>query len=156
LSAPLVPPDFPVSGEQQSQSVFLFHVVAEDHEGRSHDFSMPLMFVEEVPSMAAAYNGNQQGLRTAFLRGQIIAYAASNNGGHTLLMTEAIIFTALEADALSPPFLPALEQAVVSLQAVGQLLATSGVSGSTQIRFHDTYLEHEFDPQTNPSEIFAS
>jgi hypothetical protein len=156
LSAPLVPPDFPVSGAPQSPSVFLFHVIAEDHEGHSHDFSMPLMFVEEDPSMITTYDGSQQDRRKAFLRDQIIAYAASNNGGDTQLKTEAIIFTALEADALSPPFLPALEQAVVSLQAVDQLLATSGVSGSTQMRFHDAYLEHEFDPQTNPSEIFAS
>ena len=151
LSAPLNPPDFPVCG----QSVFLFHLIAEDLEGRSHDFSMPLMFVEEAPFTAATYDVTQQDLRTALLRGQIIAYAASNNGGDTQLKTEAMIFWALEADSLSPPFLPRLAQASVSLQAVGQLLATSGASGSTQMQYHKAYLDHEFDPQKNASEIFA-
>jgi hypothetical protein len=156
LSARLVPPDFPVSGESQSPSVFMFDVVAEDREGHSIDFSMPLMFVEDDPSMIAAYDGSAQGLRTADLRGQIVAYAASNSSGDTEQKTVSITFTALETDALSPPFLPAKESAVISLQAVDQLLATSGVSGLTQMRYHDAYLEHEFDPQANPSEIFAT
>src|SRR5271166_1354214 len=156
LSAPLVAPGFPVSGEQQSPSVFLFHVIAEDCMGRSHDFSMPLMFVEDDPSMVAAYDRSPQDLRTASLRGQIIAYAPSNSVGDTELKTSATTFGALEADALSPPFLPVLLEADVSLQAVAQLLATSGVSGSTQIQYHNAYLKNAFDPGTNPSEIFAS
>lgn len=39
---------------------------------------------------------------------------------------------------------------------MAQLLATSGVSGSTQIQYHNAYLKNAFDPGTNPSEIFAS
>jgi hypothetical protein len=149
-----VPPEFPtVLGVP-----FPFHILAQDADGQEVDFSMPLMFVLADTSFGAiqATNGDVA-KRTADLKNQRIAFAPSQDFGDTHLKAATITFNAQTGVAnLSPPFLPILESALVSIPAVDHLLGSSGAPPSVPFQFHDAYLQNGFDPQANPTQAFAA
>ena len=154
----LVPPDFPRTA---GGAPFQFHLTAIDRDDRTVDFTMPLMFVDGANAdQADFYTNIPTDDRTAEVRNQTVAFARSNDAGdthlNTHLKTTEISFAAQLVSSLSPPFLPELDTALVAVHAIDLLLGASGASGATQMKFHDAYLNNEFDPQANSSEIFAS
>ena len=142
-----------------------FHFIGQDHDGRSSEFAVPLIFVSataaEQPqntstllvSVAKAYEPRS----TANLRGQSIAYASPMRGEDTILHTASQTFNA----EMPPPgaflknqplFFPILVKAEVRVPAVSQLL---GNEASIKIAYATPYLRFEWDPVQNKGEVFA-
>ena len=142
-----------------------FHFVGQDHDGRSSEFEIPLIFVSataaESPSntstllvtVAKAYEFRS----TTALRGQNVAYAAPMRGEDTILHTENQTFNA----EMTPPgvvlknqplFFPILVRAEVRVPAVQQLL---GTDVPVKIGYALPYVKFEWDPVQNKGEVFA-
>jgi hypothetical protein len=136
---------------------FHFHIVAQDVDGQTLDFSMPLMFVADGTdpgTVPGAYADATR--RTASeLKNQRVAFAQPQTSGDTHLKASEFTFNVQTSPNLIPPFLPAIESAQVSIPALDHLLSSSGAPPSVSFSFHDVYLQNGFDPATNPTQSFG-
>ena len=148
-----VSPEFPTVGGVP----FHFHIVAQDVDGQTLDFSMPLMFVPDGtdPNTIPGAYADATNRTASELKNQRVAFAQSQTSGDTHLKASEITFNVQTSPNLIPPFLPAIESAQVSIPALDHLLSSSGAPPSVSFSFHDVYLQNGFDPATNPTESFA-
>jgi len=129
---------------------FLFHVVAEDWEGRPCDFTAPLIFLDtevdrvdgERDKVFDAYNetGETDGepWRVRTVHRQKVAFAENGNQpGSTTLETETIEFGARELATGAPHFMPEVVSAQVHVPAVEQLI---GAAAATKLTIDDAYV----------------
>lgn len=121
-----------------------FELAGTDWEGRTIEFRMPLVFVNQTvasrfPDVVAAYNKVPASpRRERALSGQAVAFAVSKASGDTTLEAATITFMAKDAPGLAPSFLPLMEQASVDIPAVQELL---GKPVRSTIQFEETYLD---------------
>jgi len=149
---------------------FLFHCVAADWAGERAEFAMPMAFVDamyafdpdRMQSVVPAY-GRKSELerRRPALRGQTVAFAASDKKGDTDLEVESITFAARTPagrvtpaewrDQDQPLFFPVMEEAAVSIPALKALVGLGG----TAISYPKAYLESGLGG-ANKGEVFAA
>ncbi|PGV73201.1 hypothetical protein [Bacillus thuringiensis] len=144
------------------QNDFLFHIVAEDQEGRRIEFTSPLAFVEtnqEIQNLPADFTTNPdlEKRRTVHMNGQKVAFAPSSQPGDTAFDTTSLTFG---AKAISKPvpsecplFYPIMQSAEVRLPAAEQV---AGLAQPVKIQLHQTFLDSAFEPSQNPGGVFAS
>ena len=152
---------------------FLFHLVAEDRDRQSTEFTAPLAFVSNrfahpdnlldalrMVEIISSYGQDaDMSRRKRLAHGQKIAYAPSTAGkpGDTTLETEEVTLGATRPEMGStlppdqPPFYPTLAEAKVRLSAAEQ---ASGGNAPATIEFHPTYLADEFNG-ANKGAVFA-
>jgi hypothetical protein len=145
VTPPLDPPTvvnghyafFPTVNKQK----FQFHLVGEDSEGQTADFTTPLFFMELGGDASAAKNSwNGSGETTRDMAGQKIAFAPSAKPGDTTLHTGTMTISAKLGPG-DPPFFPAMTQADVNVPAIQQ---TTGGSGAMTVEFFGDYLTNDF------------
>jgi hypothetical protein len=129
---------------------FLFHLLAEDWEGRPCDFTAPLIFLDTAADgepadrqeVIDAYNtrdtdGEPWRVRTVHC--QKVAFAESGSRpGSTTLETETIEFGAREDTSERPRFMPEVRSAQVHIPAVEQLI---GAGKATKLTIDDAYVD---------------
>jgi hypothetical protein len=162
-------PNFePVAFYPQVSGVdFQFQMQGVDWEGKTCEFSTPLIFVETDPGRNLAVAKNLISLygsdpatarRKRPFSGQVVAYAKNNKPGDTAFETNTITFAgelpdvnaSLPADQAS--FYPALQESEVRIATVEQL---TGTSATTSISYPDAYLASGFDATANKGQVFA-
>ncbi len=128
---------------------FRFEIAATDRDGQQTTFSLPLLFVSEVPNQRApkvdninaAYAAAPAAKRTAELRGASVAFApvAPAALGDTRLPTQQLLFTsgAVSFSTILPNVYPEIETAVVGIKAVQRLLGQS--NAVTKVRYEPKY-----------------
>lgn len=150
---------------------FLFHMVAEDVEGQTVEFTTPLAFIDgkyavdgAVAKAAAAELATSPARAMRPTHGQRVAYAESRKSGDTTFETASLTFGAEPvegADDLTlrtldqPRFYPALDGASVEIPAVKQL---AGVAGAVAISYPKRYLDRGFasgGSEPNDGQVFA-
>lgn len=156
-------------------SDFYFHMLAEDIDGRQIEFSAPLLFASidggvaiSLADMAAAQNdiaGGDINRRRYQLRGQSLAYAASQKAGDTAYETQSITF-GIEVPPDLPTFndlrnalgdidipraYPKMVKAELSVPSIKHLV---GNNQSAKVQFNQAYLENAFNPVTNNGQVF--
>ncbi len=121
---------------------FQFHVVGEDAEGQTADFTTPLFFMELGGDASAAVNAWNvvSGETTRDIAGQKIAFAPSAKAGDTTLHTSTMTIIAKIGPG-DPPFFSAMKQADVNVPAIEQV---SGGSGAMTVEFFPDYLTNDF------------
>ncbi|HEV8399218.1 MAG TPA: hypothetical protein VGQ18_05185 [Gemmatimonadales bacterium] len=188
------PEDDPIISVPQAQNAFwlnvlgepfLFSVVAEDVEGHTPQFTMPLAFIDNKKCMngaaaaaaIASFAGRPE--RTRPLHGQKVSFADPQKPGDTTFETESLTFGAhfikasagdATAGALNPVasdatlaahdlprFYPTVEGASVEIPAVKHL---TGAAGAVPIKFPQRYIERGFagalgDAAGNYGQLFA-
>jgi len=128
-------------------SGFPFHLTATDLAGNSINFLAQLIFMGDSESQPANILAQYltTGDRTCLVKGQKVAYADPSQGD-TSLKTDALFFTTEPVPGQSPypnpPFLPALEQAQVTVPAIEQLL---GTTTPITVEFYQPYLNTGLD-----------
>jgi hypothetical protein len=141
---------------------FLFKIVAADLENNLVEFSAPLVFMErdhnENLGAVQTAIGLANGLNLEYdLRGQRIAYAASQHPDDTILTTQSMTFDAATADFLAPPsvpqdepgFVPVLREAKAVIPAMSAL---TGAATGTKLQYPTHYAAQGFDQ--NAAEVF--
>jgi hypothetical protein len=120
---------------------FQFHLVGEDAEGQTADFTTPLFFMElgGNPSAAAAA-WKVSGETTRNMAGQKIAFAQSAKPGDTTLHASTMTIGA-KVRTGDPPFFPAMEQAEVNVPAIQQI---TGGAGAMTVEYFPDYLANDF------------
>ncbi len=159
-------PFWPIVDEQP----FPFAMVGEDWEGRPVATERPLLIVPLAGikddaswrNAVTIFNSSPESLRTAPLRGQGIAYAASGDEpGKTRLDSVSMLSEAQEvagepaarlAALGAPPFLPTMKSAVVNVPAINRIL---GRAEPVTIVYDDTYKANGIDGPGNPGEVFV-
>jgi hypothetical protein len=147
---------------------FHFLLSATDWEGRTIEFSAPLIFVDKnidgnedcLDDVISHYSSldKDSERRCRAMCGQAIAFAPSADSGDTTLETASISFDAIVPDGamateVSPPhFSPTMAQAEVDIPAVKQML---GGSARSTIGWEDTYAEASGDAMGNAGHVFA-
>jgi hypothetical protein len=139
---------------------FQFHCTGVDWEGRTIEFSAPVIFVDRSVDNSAfnevvtAYNAVDPGeaRRQRPLGGQSVAYAPSKKSGDTTLVSDSISFAALAKIGLTPHFWPGMARASVDIPAVRQLL---GKPSPSTIQFEDTYLTGSGEAIGNNPAVFV-
>ena len=149
---------------------FFFHLVGEDSDGQSSEFTAPLTFVPNAVAQTTganmtavidAYATGPASRRERPMLGQKVAFAESSDEkpGDTTLETVRITFDGELPDPVNagvpfdqPQFSPAIKEAKVRLPAVEQL---TGRSAPATIKLHDVYLDHAFSENPNKSTVFA-
>lgn len=145
----------------------LFEVEGIDWQGMASRFSAPLIFAFDSAiaqpnedAIVAAYNGaagpvpptaDASVRRTRPLGGQRVAFAPQQTPGDTAIDTDSVILAALNANG-TPPFLPALRGATVSIPAVREI---TGSAAPQLIRYDDGFLAASSDTFGNAGEVFA-
>jgi len=147
---------------------FQFHLQGVDWEGRTSEFTAPLIYVDatiaripifatELITLYGSGTANQE-RRTRPLSGQKVAYARNTQPGDTAFETNTLTFMAEAWDNNQPParpqpyFYPALEKAEVRIAAVEQL---TGSAATTGIGYHETYLDGGLESSANKGQVFA-
>ncbi|MDW8075642.1 MAG: hypothetical protein RMK00_07705 [Bacteroidota bacterium] len=120
-----------------------FSIVATDWEGRTCEFTMPLVFIQQtindytnVSAITSAYNLNHTPERTIQLRGQHVAFAPPRQAGDTSFETESMVLNVTVPPpgtngldgSKNPWFYPWMEKASIRLQAVSELLGTNATT----------------------------
>jgi hypothetical protein len=124
---------------------FQFHLVGEDSEGQTTDFTSPLYFVElgglyDGPDGAVAkWNTSVETRRNT--AGQKIAFAKSDKPSDTTLHASTMTIEARRFPGENPPFFPAMTQAEVNVPAIQQV---SGGNGAMTVEFFPDYLTNNF------------
>lgn len=128
---------------------FLFHLAAEDWDGRAVELTAPLVFTDatiayqatDMNNVLGAYRATDEARRRRPLGGQEVAYAPSRAPGDTSYGTESVTFGAVVPPGAlpqdQPRYWPTLEQAAVRIAIVEEL---SGHAAATRIELHPTYL----------------
>jgi len=151
-----------------SDADFQFQMQGVDWEGRTCEFTAPLIFVgatyaqtgDYVNKLITLYGSGATNTerRNRPLSGQKVAYAKNNQPGDTSFETNSITFVAESCDVNHPPapplppFYPALEKADVRVAAVEQL---TGAAATTSIKYHSTYNQEGLDSPVNKGQVFA-
>jgi hypothetical protein len=145
-------------------SPFLFKLVGVDVEGNVVEYGGPLLFVErpwneqgganKLGEVRNSYLAAADQFRRHDLRGQRLAFAASEAIDDTTLSAEALYWDAVTPDFLDGPqddprFAPVLRTARVVVPAMSAL---AGSSGSTEVKYLAHYAEHGF--AGNSAELF--
>ena len=166
----LVTPDLDPAPQAQDSFVvqcqgqeFPFSLQGIDHDGRPTAFRAPCYFVDESAlgqdsgSLVLAYESLGLSTRQAAFDGQRVAFApaaethdAGAPSGHADLATETMQLT-MQSPATGTPALPVMDKATVRIPA----LVVLGTTTPTDIRLHDTFLEHGMDAVANPLAEFA-
>jgi hypothetical protein len=147
---------------------FQFQMQGVDWEGRTCEFTAPLIYVDatiaRIPNYAteliSVYGSGETNTerRKRPLSGQKVAYAKNNQPGDTAFETNSLTFVAEPWDANQPParpqpyFYPAMEKSEVRVAAVEQL---TGSAATTSIAYHPTYNEAGLDSGANKGQVFA-
>ncbi len=152
-----------------NKSDFQFHLVGTDWEGRTSDFTAPLIFVEadaardgaRVSSIGQSYNHDPDEFRRRRpLYGQKVAFAKNKEPGDTTFETNTITLTydppepnwANNLPSTQAAFYPATAESEVRVATVEQL---TGTQATTRIGYHDTYLTQGLDSLANKGQVFA-
>jgi hypothetical protein len=123
---------------------FQFHLVGEDAEGQTTDFTTPLFFMELGGTPAkAATAWNTSGETTRNMGGQKIAFAQSAKPGDTTLHASNMTIEAQDVAGGDPPFFPRMKRAEVNVPAIQQV---AGGSGAMTVEFFPDYLANGFKP----------
>jgi len=142
---------------------FPFEIAATDRDGQQSTFSLPLLFVSEVPNQRApkvdhinaAYATAPAAKRTAELRGASVAFAPVDRSalGDTRLPTQRLMFTAGAVSFSSTlcNVYPEIDTAVVGIKAVERLLGRS--NAETTVRYEAKYRTDGFSGG-NKGEVF--
>jgi hypothetical protein len=145
---------------------FQFHMVGEDWEGRSIDFTSPVIFMKQGVAVNPVLNGittdygkvtDERRLRP--MSGQKIAFADSTVPGDTTYETDSVTWgvelSTSDWSALvtagGAPFYPLFDSAAVNIKAVERM---TGGAAKQKIEFHEGYLSGGFDA-ANKGEVFA-
>jgi hypothetical protein len=140
---------------------FAFQFAGQDWDGNWANFSMPLAFVStgELEDGAVTPADLADALTPHAeppFDGQSIAFAPPAPGDKTTTFpTAKVRFAGLDVGALTPPFLPSISTAQVSLPAVDQLLGTAAAAPAVELRFAEPYLTDGFDTAANAGQLFA-
>jgi hypothetical protein len=136
---------------------FPFHVQATDLAGKKVNFLAELIFMnfgEAFPdSVNTTYTGSDD-KRVCPVNGQKVAYA-SPSAGDTTLKTNSLFFAAEilnppPPSPSTPPFVPALDRANVSVPAIEHLL---GTTTPIDVQLYQPYLQHGLDSNAG---VFAA
>lgn len=147
---------------------FMFHMVSEDWQGQTCEFSAPLIFVgkeyatnsskkTDMDTISAAYSSSTR--RKADLAGQKVAYAECDKPGDTTLETVNILFGAeIPASGESlppgqPRFFPTLFEASVRMPEVAAMSGSD--TGTVAIKLPEAFLNSGFDAGANKGAVFA-
>lgn len=155
---------------------FQFHLIGQDWEGRTTEFTAPLLFIDNtvaqntVVTTAAKTDYDAKTDRSKRdLNGQKIAFASSKKPGDTALPTASITFTAFippesggttTANLLlqdQPRFYPAMKQSEVEVESIKQV---AGLAGAVAVKYPTNYVQKGFagnagDPNGNSGQVFA-
>jgi hypothetical protein len=140
---------------------YAFPLAGQDWEGNWANFSMPLPFLSagELDGISAAdlANALEPHAEPSF-GGQSITFAPPAAGDKTTTFpTAAARFAGIGGvAALTPPFLPSVSAASVSLPAVNQLLGPTASVEPVRLRFAEPYLANGFNPAGNAGQLFAT
>jgi hypothetical protein len=157
---------------------FLFHMVAEDIEGETHEFSTPVIFVgkeytdrayndpRSAPKIAAEYEAAKNDARRKRpMFGQQITYAETSQPGDTSFETQSIIWGVQVPDngpsvagqtkfdnmpSAAPRFFPVVRKAEAVIPAIKQM---TGNSQPGLVKYSNTYLVNNFGA-ANKGEVF--
>ncbi len=145
---------------------FQFKMVGVDWEGKTSEFTSPLIFVLADPArdtvklkdVFKAYKESADPRRVRPFFGQKVAYAKQKVPGDTTFETSSMTFEAEQPDnpKTVPPgqpyFYPAIANSAVRIATVEQL---TGRNAATSIEYHDTYLNHGIEAAANQGQLFA-
>jgi hypothetical protein len=140
---------------------FPFHIAATDWEGRTLEFTAPLIFVSkdvdelaQIADVVAYYNGLSvtSPRRERDFGGQSLAYAPPVKTGDTTLETAAISFGALHRTNQTPHFWPGMAQARADIPAVKNLV---GKPAPSTIEWEPTYTAAGGNNIGNAGDVFA-
>jgi hypothetical protein len=156
---------FPIVGTDP----FPFNVVGIDRDGRSTEFTMPLVFVDKLvldadpanaPALVKAYNeldGADLEHRERDMSGQKVSFTENVTPGDSSVAVNKLTFGAVDPIADvgvgKAPFFPTWTAARVRLDAVEQIRGTSVGGGGVEIEPHLDFVTGGFDG--NPAEVFA-
>jgi hypothetical protein len=158
---------------------FLFHVVAEDVDGRSHEYTTPMAFIGKeitdddskrsvILDLAARFekgkldngesNDQAEQRRTRPMNGQKIVFAEYSKPGDTTFETKSITFGA-EVPQQSlynaipwnrPRFFPVMRKGDLVIPSIKQMAGTDKPGG---VEFSPIYIEHAFAKAQNQGEV---
>ena len=146
---------------------FQFKMEGVDWEGKTSEFTAPLIFVEandarnpgQSEQVMAKYNTDLKfSRRVRPFFGQKVAYAKHKVPGDTTLETDSMSFKGqIPAPGTSLPqglpyFYPAISLSKVRIATVEQL---TGMNAATTIQYHSAYLAHGIDSPSNKGQVFA-
>lgn len=139
---------------------FPFQLAATDWDGRTVEFSLPMIFVSKdidlgsAPAAVAAYNAEAVlgPRRRREFAGQGVAFAPAAKPGDTTLETRTLSFGAVSKPGEAPRFLPEMSQAEVDIPAVNQLL---GHATASTITWEPSYLAATGTAIGNAGQVFA-
>ncbi len=152
---------------QVSHADFQFQMQAVDWEGRTCEFTAPLIFVDAdvardvklATELVGLYASDPvEARRKRPFSGQKVAFAKNDKPGDTAFETNSITFAGEPPDvnAAVPTgqayFYPAMEKSEVRVAAVEQL---TGAAATTSIAYHPTYNEAGLDSSLNKGQVFA-
>jgi len=138
-----------------------------DGEGRRVSLHKPMLFIPyafigNTDGVINTFNGASPTNRTATVGAQQLALTEALPGkpDATTAPTEYLTFDLVKVAGTAgmprdyiPGWLPQAVTAGVHLQAVERL---TGAERTVEVRLSTTYLDHGFDPATNPASLFAS
>ncbi len=138
---------------------FPFKIYAVDRENNAVEFSAPLVFMERDwnlgPPLGTACKAYEDAVREFDLRGQRLAYAASERPDDTTMATHSVTFdvrTAPFLEAVSqdePRFAPLLKEAKAVVPAMSAL---AGAATPTRLGYPEDYAKSGF--VSNAAEVF--
>lgn len=131
---------------------FLFHLVGTDREGRTSEFTAPLVWVALGQETAGIgdYLTAAPSVRKRDLAGQEVAFAQSSKPGDTSLHTSAMTFSVLsfppfiQTPAEQPPFSPILDPNSAADVTIPALQQINGTAGAVPIKFYSDYVTSDF------------
>jgi len=137
----------------------LFHFVAHDWQGRTIEFTAPLLWAASTSvatqaiagSMIEKYQLSKETVRNRPMFGQKLAFAKSDNPGDTSFETDNLTFSVKSTD-VEPYFNPIMAKADIKLVAASQL--SGNLSQKFPVILFPKYIESEFLSTVNPSKIF--
>ena len=137
---------------------FLFRISAMDWEGRTSEFTAPLIFADadyeanNFSALVNAYNAASDTRRRRSFNGQLVAFAPRKEPGDTSFDTAAVTFSAEPRPGEEPHFRPAIAKAEVNIPAVNQI---TGKPAPSEIEWEPSYLTAAGTAIGNAAEMFA-
>jgi hypothetical protein len=145
---------------------FQFKMVGVDWEGKTSEFTAPLIFVlansardtDQLKDVFKSYKDSPPARRVRPFFGQKVAYARHKVPGDTTFETSLMTFMGEEpvnpktVPEGQPYFYPAIKESAVRIAMVEQL---TGRNAATSIEYHGTYLEHGIEAAANQGQLFA-